>query len=434
MTDENIRKPEEKKEFKRQCPKCGKDIFYKNKYRCVYAERDNKSCASCSRYINREYEKLEKNDQGKFTRQCPQCNKELLYKYQNECRNAERDGSVCVQCAGKNKRGRKKPLVKQKQFVRICPECGVNILHTQKDNCNLADKNKKPCAKCAGKKRRGIPRSEEVRESLSLSKKKFYQTEEGKENIRKRAEILSKKYQGSGNPFWGKTHSEESISKMIESCGNYEHCKTDDFRKKQSVAHLGRKNPNAGKSLYEVWVRNHGEEEANRRLEEYREKQSKNFSGENNPMYGKPSPKGSGCGWSGWYKGWYFRSLMEVSYVINVLERDKLEWKSAEYISILYVDSNDNYRTYHPDFIVENKKIVEVKPKYKWEDDDVWFKQWVGELYCKERGMKYEVVSIPSISYEKVIELVDKGEMVLLDKWAKRLESVREKLEKKKVS
>jgi hypothetical protein len=44
-------------------------------------------------------------------------------------------------------------------------------------------------------------------------------------------------------------------------------------------------------------------------------------SGSKNKMYGKPSPQGSGNGWSGWYKGWYFRSLIELSYMVNVIEK-----------------------------------------------------------------------------------------------------------------
>jgi hypothetical protein len=36
-------------------------------------------------------------------------------------------------------------------------------------------------------------------------------------------------------------------------------------------------------------------------------------------MYGKPSPQGSGNGWSGWYKGKYFRSIMELSFIVEYL-------------------------------------------------------------------------------------------------------------------
>ena len=40
--------------------------------------------------------------------------------------------------------------------------------------------------------------------------------------------------------------------------------------------------------------------------------------GKNNPMYGKPSPQGSGNGWSGWYKGIYFRSLLYSSFMSSI--------------------------------------------------------------------------------------------------------------------
>ena len=46
---------------------------------------------------------------------------------------------------------------------------------------------------------------------------------------------------------------------------------------------------------------------------------SASMSGEQNPMFGKQTPTGAGNGWSGWYKDWYFRSLGELSYVVNVL-------------------------------------------------------------------------------------------------------------------
>ena len=83
-------------------------------------------------------------------------------------------------------------------------------------------------------------------------------------------------------------------------------------------------------------------------------------------MYGKPAPIGSGNGWSGWYKGWYFRSLLELSFMINVIERFNMPWISAENqtYKISYVDTNLKQRNYYADFIIDNKYIVECKPKW----------------------------------------------------------------------
>ena len=44
---------------------------------------------------------------------------------------------------------------------------------------------------------------------------------------------------------------------------------------------------------------------------------SKASSGENNPMFGRPSPNKSGAGIGGWYKEKiYFRSILELSFII----------------------------------------------------------------------------------------------------------------------
>ena len=53
--------------------------------------------------------------------------------------------------------------------------------------------------------------------------------------------------------------------------------------------------------------------------------------GEKNAQYGKPAYGGSGNGWSGWYKEWYFRSIMELSFMINYIEKNNLKWKTAEH-------------------------------------------------------------------------------------------------------
>ena len=81
-------------------------------------------------------------------------------------------------------------------------------------------------------------------------------------------------------------------------------------------------------------------------------------------MYGKPSPQGSGNGWSGWYKNeYFFRSLKELSFIVNYLDRWKIDWESGETLNIkVEYKLNDTTRNYFPDFIVESKYIVEIKP------------------------------------------------------------------------
>lgn len=85
-----------------------------------------------------------------------------------------------------------------------------------------------------------------------------------------------------------------------------------------------------GKTFYDIWVEKYGLEIANQKLIEFKNNRSKSSTGEKNPMFGKTSPTGSGNGWSGWYKDWYFRSINELSFMINVIERFKFTWVSGE--------------------------------------------------------------------------------------------------------
>jgi hypothetical protein len=76
-------------------------------------------------------------------------------------------------------------------------------------------------------------------------------------------------------------------------------------------------------------------------------------------MFNKPPSEKAGIGYSGYYNGIFFRSLMELSFLVHFNNNDA---KSAENLySIPYVD-NGKKKTYRPDYVVENK-VYEVKPK-----------------------------------------------------------------------
>lgn len=110
-----------------------------------------------------------------------------------------------------------------------------------------------------------------------------------------------------------------------------------------------------GKSIEEIF----GKESA----EKTRAKMSKNNSGSGNPMFGKPAAKSSGRGLAGYFHGIHFRSSLELSYIIHLIDND-IEFSSAERkeFSIPYV-INGKHRTYFPDFVLYDGTIIEVKPK-----------------------------------------------------------------------
>jgi len=164
-----------------------------------------------------------------------------------------------------------------------------------------------------------------------------------------------------------------------------------------------------GRSVYSVWLAKYGKEGADRRDLECREKKSKKSSGKNNPMYGKSSPNGSGQGWKGWYKDFFFRSLRELSYVLY-LEEYNIKWTSGEHdILIRYKNYDGSDRTYRPDFYLpELKKVIEIKPKRLQKSPLIKLKTKAAIKHCENLGLEYEILDYP-INLDKIKSSLNNG-------------------------
>lgn len=127
----------------------------------------------------------------------------------------------------------------------------------------------------------------------------------------------------------------------------------EDQRKRQSIQFSMMKKDKTYEEQY-------GIEKANL----IKDKLTKSMTGELNHMYGKPAPKKSGNGWSGWFKNHYFRSLMEFTYLYYLLENNiNFENGELKKFKILY-SFNDKMYNYYPDFyLVDIDTYIEVKPK-----------------------------------------------------------------------
>lgn len=311
-----------------------------------------------------------------FFRNCPICNCELGYTQKREMIKAEKNKSVCRECGSKNRKNEKK-------FFRNCPICNKELGYTSKKNRNKIEKEKRVCSECAALER-------ENREEIKAIKK---------EN----GEKYKTKFLGEGNPFYGRHHTEETKRKIIENT-DYSFTQTEEFKLKSKK--VGKENGMYGKTFYEIWVEKYGKEEADKKLLDYKEKKSIAYSGKNNPMYGKTTPIGSGNGWGGWYKDWYFRSLRELSYMIEVIEKKNQKWETGEKkIIIYYKDYDGTERTYKPDFIIDNKIIVEIKPKKLMETPTNILKKEAAIKYCKEHNLKFKMIDVKLLSIEKILEL-----------------------------
>jgi uncharacterized protein YbaR (Trm112 family) len=207
--------------------------------------------------------------------------------------------------------------------------------------------------------------------------------------------------------------------------------KAEKFKKKLSNSNSGENNPNfgglyshgfrdrplniKGKSFEEIY----GDERAG----EYKKKLSKASSGENNGMYGKPSPQGSGNGWSGWYKAKYFRSLLELSFIVNVLEKQKLLWDTGEIAkyNIPYVDYKGTNRSYYPDFVIENSVVVEIKPHNLRNSKDILLKEEAAKKWCKKHNFEYRIIDeVERLSDEEIRTLHDNELVRFIDRYEEK--------------
>lgn len=134
-------------------------------------------------------------------------------------------------------------------------------------------------------------------------------------------------------------------------------------------------------------------------------------AGEKNPMYGRPTPM-SGRGISGWYKSWYFRSTLELSYMINVIERFDLRWSSAEVADLKIHYEYNGKKTYVADFLI-GKYLVECKPRRLRKTAQNIAKFNAAEIFCKHHGLIFKVTSPRKFSVAQMLEMHSAGIIVI---------------------
>lgn len=274
-------------------------------------------------------------------------------------------------------------------MIRICPHCNQEIAYKHPFSYTKALKLNKKCVKCT---RKEVSNRPEVR--------------------KKNSEIMKVLMSGSGNPFYGRKHSDESRKKISKTVSN-------------SIT--GERNPMHGRRVYDCWIERYGKEEADRLKSNWQSKLSSANSGENNPMYGRPSPAGAGNGWSGWYKGWFFRSINELSYRVKVIDRFDILWESGELSKwqIEYIDFDGTSRTYHPDFILAGRYMIECKPRKLFNSQTVQLKALAAELFCDKYGLKYKLRECPRLTYTEIESLEKSGDLIFTDRYKEMFETQR---------
>lgn len=357
------------------CPLCDLVIEYKNWKCAISAIRKKSKCASCRI----------KNSTKVFCsteRTCPQCKKIVKHSTKYSCQKSIEKNSICSECYYKNI----KTLSCGTQ--RNCPECNNILKYKTQSNCNQARLLDKLCRSCT-----------------------------------------KKKYTGEKNSFYGKKHSADTKNKIRstrQKNGNSP-WQTKEYRNKMSKLTSGPNNPRFNKANnYDLWIQKYGKEEADRKLASMKIKKSLSSKGKNNPMYGKPAPRGSGNGWKGWYKGWFFRSLKELSYMVNVIEKKGLKWKSAESkeLTIPYINWDGSERTYRADFLLEDKHLVEIKPSKLKNSVVVNLKKTAAEDFCSNKGLTYRIEDCDLLPTKIIKNLRETGILKFTDRYESKFRAL----------
>ena len=141
--------------------------------------------------------------------------------------------------------------------------------------------------------------------------------------------------------------------------------------------------------------------------------------GPKNPQFGKPAYNGGGNGWSGWYRGEYFRSLKELSFRVNYIERFSLEYRTMEHATdaIPYIDYKGSLRNYFPDYLINGRYVVEIKPKQLWNSKDVLNKKQAAVEYCGKNNYIYKIIDPIQLKFTQISMLYEAGLIVWLERY-----------------
>lgn len=220
----------------------------------------------------------------------------------------------------------------------------------------------------------------------------------------------------------GKIISERYSGKKLEEIVGVD--KALSIRQLLSSQRMGEKNHNFGGRHQKFPIRTgtYEEQYGIEKAIEIKKKLSRSSSGKNNPMFGKPAPKKSGIGISGYYGSIYFRSLLELTYILFLEEHqihfDTCDGKKAYQF---YYTINGAEKTYFPDFyLFETDEFIEVKPSRLVGGMIVQAK--ANAVMSANKTLRFVTdADLVKILPERLRELIDDGKVVIDDCKLKRL-------------
>lgn len=86
-----------------------------------------------------------------------------------------------------------------------------------------------------------------------------------------------------------------------------------------------------------------------------------------------------------------YRSSYELKFMLKMNSLPGIQYTSKHNIVIEYVDHNKKKRKYYPDFLINNRILVEIKPKQLVNHPKNLAKFKAAKIYCTLHGLEFEI-------------------------------------------
>ena len=92
----------------------------------------------------------------------------------------------------------------------------------------------------------------------------------------------------------------------------------------------------------------------------------------------------------------------------------------SEKYKIFYSEDGIN-RNYFPDFVINNKYIIECKPKKLWNTKKNKLKFDYAKKFCEEKNYIFKIKDLPKIKKTQLLSLIDSNLVTLTNKWKDKI-------------
>lgn len=158
----------------------------------------------------------------------------------------------------------------------------------------------------------------------------------------------------------------------------------------------GISNGRYGKTIEQITLAKYGEEVGSQKYQEWSKKLGEHGfqEGSLNPSFGKSPPHNSGRSYKGWYKALFFRSTLELAFLLKYeTENDCLPHTGDnEKYRVIYKGLSGKNRTYVPDFVcLINNAVYELKCAAFVSRPENVAKAKVAEVKYQSVGLSYKI-------------------------------------------